>query len=160
MRFAEVVLRVGASLGAWMIFIAHALTLAVLPQADCDPTSATLWRGTLMLGASSALALGFAGSGLPWRESLRWVAALGIGFALWALVAIAPALHGTTISGDALCASLAGVDAVTTRRAGASAPTIERLWAPAQCCILAGGMWQGLRYWLSAPAAKDAPHGD
>jgi len=61
MRFAEIVLRVGASLGAWMIFIGYALTLAVLPRADCDPTADTLWRGTLMLGVTSALALAFAG---------------------------------------------------------------------------------------------------
>jgi len=164
MRFAEIVLRVGASLGAWMIFIGYALTLAVLPRADCDPTADTLWRGTLMLGVTSALALAFAGTGLPWREQLRWVAALGMAVALWALIAIAPALRGTTISGDLLCASLGSglspIDAATAWRGGASAPVIERLWGPVQCGILAGGVWQGLRYWLIGSAAREAPTTD
>jgi len=157
MRLAEVVLRVGASLGAWMIFIGFALTLAALPHADCDPASDTLWRGTLAFGLSSALGLAFAGSGLPWRRSLRWVAALAIALAVLALLAIAPALLHTLVWGDALCSSLSSTGATAAVRAGASAGTLERIWTPVQACVLTAGIWQGLRYWLRAPGMAHGP---
>ena len=50
MSFAEIILRVGASIGGWLTFIGHALTLSVLRQAACDPASDELWRGTLLFG--------------------------------------------------------------------------------------------------------------
>jgi hypothetical protein len=144
MSFAEIILRIGASIGGWMIFLGLCLTLSVLPQADCDPRSDELWRGTLLFALVGALGLLFVARGLEWSRSIRWFALPAAGFALYAAIGILPALTSTSIAGDPLCAiARPTVDTLE----GFEASALERAWPVVQLTVLVFGVWQAFRYW-------------
>lgn len=155
MTFAEIILRIGTAIGGWLIFLGHTLTLSVIAQADCDPASDELWRGTLLFALVSAIGLFFAGRGLQWARSLRWVALPAIVLALLATRTVVPGLLTTTL-GDA---SLCDIAVATAPVAAGHVPTsIERLWPVVQTLVLIFGVVQGVRYWRAASAA--APPSD
>lgn len=144
MTFAEIILRLGSSIGGWLIFAGYGLTLAVLPQADCDPNSSELWRGTLLFAVVSAIGLVFVGRGLQWAGTLRWLTIPAMGLALLAAYGIVPAVTATLFGGQSLCV-IASPNAPSL--AGSSASTLERIWPALQLGVLAAGLAQGIRYW-------------
>ena len=148
MSFADIILRIGAAIGGWLIFIGYALVLAVLHQADCDPRSDELWRGTLLFAALAALALFFVGRGLQWSESIRWFTLPALVLAALAARDILPALLDTTFHGRPLCEiaarTPAGIDL-----AGFEASSVERAWPPSQLAVLLFGVIQAIRYWTA-----------
>ena len=154
MSFAEIILRIGASIGGWLTFIGYALTLAVLPMVDCDPRSDELWRGLLLFGLLSGLALLFVGRGLPWRHSIRWFSIPAIGLAIYAGIGIFPALDATSLNGASLC-GIANPDVSLAELSAIRASTLERVWPVFHFAILAGGIIQASRYWT--PSASDPP---
>lgn len=151
MTFAEIILRIGGAVGGWLIFAGHCLTLAVLPQADCDPGSEELWRGTLLFAAASAVGLIFVGRGLQWAHSLRWLGAASVALALLAGYAVFPGLASTTFGAESLCAiadrSLASLD-------GLRASGVERSWPVLQLLVLGFGVAQAARTWLVSLAPE------
>ena len=151
MSFAEIILRIGASIGGWLIFIGYALTLAVIRQADCDPTSDELWRGTLFFGLLSGLSLLFVGRGLPWRNTIRWFSIPAIGLAVYAGLGIFPALGATSIDGASLC-GLTNTSMSSDELSGFRASNLERIWPVVQLVVLCGGILQSVRYWTSGVA--------
>lgn len=153
MSFADVIFRIGASLGAWLIFIGHGLTVAVIPQADCDPASDTLWRGTLLLAALSGFALLFAGRGLPWRSSIRWFAAVGVALGLVAAKAVWPGVALATLGGEPLCGIAQPTGPIAP---DGLATALERVWPIAQLAVVALGIGQGLRFWRPQPPEPTA----
>jgi hypothetical protein len=148
MTLAEIVLRIGGGLGGWLLFIAHALVIAVVPRADCDPASDEMWIGTLALAAVTvgAVPLLELGMGLPSRESTRWLAVLALPLAGLAAVGVAPALVGTTLDGGPLCA-IAGALPANPELAARSATGVQRIWPMAQLLVLAACSAQAFRYW-------------
>ena len=152
MSFAEIILRIGASIGGWLIFIGLCLTLSVIPEADCDPHSDELWRGTLFFAFLSALGLLFVSRGLQWSHAIRWFALPSAGLALYAAIGIVPALAGTSIAGGPLCA-IASPSASSL--AGFEASPLERVWPVIQLAVLAGGVGQALRYWKAPRKSTD-----
>lgn len=146
MPFAEIFLRIGGGIGGWIIFFAHALIIAALQQADCDPRDDEMWKGTLLLAilcAGGALAMGL---GLPWRSSLRWFALGTVPLAVYAVLGVLPQLVNTTLSGGSLCAIAdrlpEGIDL-----ASYPATTLQRIWPVVQIAVLSGASLQALRYW-------------
>ena len=154
MSFAEIVLRIGTSIAGWLIFIALGLTLAVIPDATCDPGSDEIWRGTLLFGLLSGLSLLFVGRGLPWRESIRWLSVPAMGLAVYAAFGILPAVVGTTLGGESLCA-IADSTASAAELAAIEATGIERIWPILQLSVLAIGTMQGVRYWTGPTERPD-----
>ena len=154
MSFAEIILRIGASIGGWLVFIGFCLILAVLREAECDPASDELWRGTLFFGGLSGLSLLFVGRGLPWRDAIRWLSVPAIGLALYAGFGIAPAIGATSIDGGSLCV-IASPTVSDARLAEFGASTLERAWPVCQLFVLAAGLFQAGRYWI-APMGGDA----
>jgi len=152
MSFAEIILRIGAAIGGWLIFLGLCLTLSVLPQADCDPRSEELWRGTLLFAFVSGLGLLFVARGLEWSRSIRWFALPAAGFALYAANGIAPALIGTSIAGEPLC-SIA--NPVVDSLEGFEASGLERAWPIVELAVLAFGVGQATRYWR-APQERNS----
>lgn len=144
MSFAEIILRAGASVGGWLIFIGLALTLAVVPEADCDPASDELWRGTFLFGLLGLAGLLCVGQGFQWRASLRWFAMPAAGLALYAAYFIFPALTTTSLHGESLCFI---AQSKVPSLEGYSATTIERLWPVLQLSVLGLGVVQSVRYW-------------
>ncbi|MEZ4292605.1 MAG: hypothetical protein R3E53_19530 [Myxococcota bacterium] len=155
MSFAEIVLRLAFAVGGWLIFIGHALTIAALRHASCDPATASPIPGTAFFAVLSALALAGVGLGLPWRAGIRWLAMLGLvlaGFAAWR---VAPAVASTTLGGEGLCGAveagaLQAEDETDPMRpgTGASATDLERLWPVLQLGVFGAGALQALRFAL------------
>ncbi len=152
LSFAEIILRIGTAIGGWLIFIGHALIIAVLPQADCDPTSDQLWRGTLFFGVLSGLALFFVGRGLEWSRALRFFAVPAGLLALYATWQILPAIPTTTIGGASLCA----IAQPTSPIGDVGATPLEQVWPVAQLVVFALGSVQSLRYWRSAADSPES----
>ena len=148
MSFAEIILRVGVSVGGWLIFIGLALTLAVIPEADCHPNSNELWRGTFLFGLLGFAGLLCVGQGFQWRESLRWFAVPAVGLALYAGYFILPALTETSLNGESLCFI---ANSKVPSLEGYAATTVERLWPVLQLTVLGLGVAQSIRYWRLPP---------
>ncbi len=146
MSFAEIILRIGASIGGWLIFIGYALTLAVLREADCDPASDQIWRGTLFFGLLSGLGLLFVGRGLAWRDSIRWFSIPACALALYSGFGLLPGIDATTVGGGSLCV-IANSPLTTAELAAIEASTLERIWTPLTIVVLVAGLVQGARYW-------------
>lgn len=149
MSFAEIILRIGASIGGWLIFLGLCLTLAVIPEADCDPKSDELWRGTLLFALLAGVGLVFVGRGLQWSAALRWFAMPAGALALYAGYGILPAISATSLDGTSLCAI---ANPTVSSLSGYDASSLERAWPIVQIVVLAGGIGQALRYWNAAKA--------
>jgi hypothetical protein len=147
MTFADIISRIGAAIGGWLIFTGHCLTLSVLPQADCDPASDELWRGTLLFAFVSAIALLFVGRGLRWAASLRWLTVPAIGLAALAAWAIAPAIIATSLAGESLCAIAAPTGQTLE---GVVATGVERSWPVVQLGVILFGLVQASRTWIAS----------
>ena len=147
MTFADIISRIGAAIGGWLIFTGHCLTLAVLPQADCDPGSEELWRGTLLFAFVSAIGLAFVGRGLRWASSLRWLTVPAIGLAALAAWAIAPAVVSTSFGGESLCAIAVPIADTLD---GLAATGVERSWPVVQLGVLLFGLVQATRTWVAS----------
>jgi hypothetical protein len=144
MGLGEFVLRLGASLVAWLVVHAHLVWLATLLALGCGPDGDQLWR--LLLG-SAPVAGGFsclfgavrAVPGLA--SSLRWLALPLVVLVPAGLVAAHDAFATATLGGRALCAE-------------APAALWERLWAPVQFGALAVIASMALRAWLAGAAER------
>ena len=147
MSLAEIMFRIAAALGGWLIFLGHALTLLTLTRVECDPMSAGQAQGTAVFAVLSALGLTLVGLGLPWREALRWLAYPALGLAAIVAWEIAPALVETTIDGSNLCRSLRPSISVsgTSVAPGRLATELERAWPVLQLLVLGIGWVQALR---------------
>ncbi|MEM7411676.1 MAG: hypothetical protein AAF430_15710 [Myxococcota bacterium] len=147
MSFAELFLRIGCGLVGWLLIYAHALLLAVVPQADC---SRELFSTTLLFAVFALVAAGLLQGSLHWRSALRWclvpvvplwLLGLGVAFGLWETAAA---------TAPTLCDALAGNTEVTERAGW------ERAWVPAQLGAILACAVSGARYWTT-PDAKAAP---
>jgi hypothetical protein len=154
MSFAEIILRIGAAIGGWLIFLGLCLTLSVLPQADCDPSSDELWRGTLLFAFVGGIGLLFVGRGIEWSRSIRWFALPAAGFAVYAAIGISPALISTSIGGEPLC-TIARPTVASLE--GFEASTLEIAWPVVQLAVLAFGVVQAIRYWRAAQKRSAEP---
>lgn len=148
MSFDEIILRIGASIGGWLIFLALCLTLAILPEADCDPASDELWRGTLFFALLAGLGLFFVSGGLAWSSALRWFALPAGGLALYAGYVVFPGLLSSTLGGASLCGI---ANPTVDSLAGIQATRLERALPIAQIVVLSAGIVQAIRYWNAPP---------
>ena len=153
--FAEIFLRIGGGIGGWIIFFAHALIIAALQQADCDPRDDEMWKGTLLLAILSGGGALTMGLGLPWRASLRWFALGTVPLAVYAVLGVLPEVASTTLGGGSLCAIASGLPEGIDL-ASFPATTLQRIWPVAQIAVLSGGSLQALRYWRD-PHDTDPP---
>ena len=147
MRFAEVFLRLGSALVAWMVIYAHFLWLAVLFRLGCGPDGDEMHR--LLLGlAPVTIGVAFAlRATRPINEihsMLRWLAVPlllllpFIGQSIW------EAIEATFVDDSAFCAS--------------APPSVWQLaWAPAQVVTVMLVLYLAYRVWRSAASDRAVP---
>jgi len=129
MSLAEVFLRIGSSLSAWLMAYAHCLWLAVLPQAICGGKAGDPWAATLGL-ALPTFVLAFVipvGRRTPGiGHILRWFAAPLVLLIPLAARAVLSAFERSNLDGEPLC-----------MQAGAApGGAWEPFWAPVQLVVL------------------------
>lgn len=141
MQFAEVFLRLGTSLVAWMILYAHFLWLAALYAMGCGPDGAemhALLLGLAPLTIGSALLLRMTRPFAEIHSMLRW---LGVPLLLllpFAIRSVWQVLQSVNIGSSAICAD-------------ASPAIWQALWAPVQfivlllCVYMVVGVWRSVK---------------
>jgi len=142
MQFAEVFLRMGTSLVAWMMLYAHFLWLAALYAMGCGPDGAEMHG--LLLGMAP-VTVGFAfllRSTRPFAEihsMLRW---LGVPLLLllpFVIRSVWQVFQAVNIDSSAICAD-------------ASPATWQVLWAPIQLVVLLLCAYMVINIWRSVKA--------
>ena len=111
MRFAEVFLRLGVSLVAWMVVYAYVVWLAALNSIGCGPDGDELHR--LMLGfapfaAGAAFLLGAANRIDGMQGLLRWLGAPLAVLVPLALLSIWTVFVRSNVSAYSICADHSG----------------------------------------------------
>jgi len=136
--FAELCLRLGLVLVAWLLVLAHCLWLAVLPRVDCAANGTLPWLLTLgaaPLVMASAWVLP-SGRRVPGVGHLLRLFALPLPLLLpLAAWATAEGLSAVTLGGGGFCAGVG--------RSG-----WEAWWAPVQATALAVVVWGAARSWM------------
>ncbi len=136
MLVAEVLLRIGCTVIAWLIMYTHCLWLSIIPAVGCQSDGDALWR--LLLGfAPVTLLFGFllntsrkVGSV---HENLRWGVAPLILLIPLSVKAIWPTLMESTVGGLAIC--------------GENTAWWHYWWAPIQLLVLAFIATMAWRAW-------------
>ncbi|MEQ8483181.1 MAG: hypothetical protein RIB46_02345 [Pseudomonadales bacterium] len=126
MSFAEVALRLGTCLVAWMVIYAYLLWVAVLRVSGCDADGEALWRLLLGVAPAAALAAGLVGLTRPIsevHELLRWGRLPLLLLLPLSLAGIWPTFERVTVSGLAICGP-------------GPAPIWQAWWAPLQLLAL------------------------
>ena len=122
MSFAEVLLRLGTALVAWMVVYAYLLWLAALRVSGCDADGDALWRLLLGFAPVAAALSPLVGATRPLADVhriLRWASAPLLLLVPLAAVAIWPTWQRATVAGLDVCAA-------------APADAWQVWWAPAQ----------------------------
>lgn len=139
MQFAEVFLRLGLALVAWMVVYAHFLWLATLHVMGCGPDGDEMHK--LLLGvAPFTIGLSFAlRATRPFGEIhslLRWLGVPLILLTPLAFRAVWQVSQSVYIAGASICG-------------GATPPTWQSVWVPAQLVTLTLALFMIFRVWRS-----------
>jgi hypothetical protein len=125
--FAELFLRLGTALVAWMVLIAYFLWLAAVRVSGCSPDGDALWRLLLVFAPLASLAAPLVGSTRPLDDVHRILRRGWVVLALLvplALASVWATLQRATLSGLEICG-------------GGEAPAWQVWWAPVQLAAMA-----------------------
>jgi len=147
---AEIVLQAGSGIGGWLIALGYGLVLAVVPVGGCLGSGDETFRGTFVFGAIAVLTALMLELSMPWKKSLRWMAALAGALLIFAAYRISPFLQTATLEGGHLCRDLAPEPPL------AAVPGWHLYWAPFHLSVIALLLLQALRTWRSSPASREA----
>ena len=106
MTVAELLLRIGCTIVAWLIMYTHCLWLAVLPRVGCGSDGDELWRvllGMVPITLLFTALIGAANKVDSVRDSLRWGAAPFALLLPLAILAIWPTLISSTLGDSGIC---------------------------------------------------------
>lgn len=144
MRFAEVFLRLGTALVAWMVLYAHFLWLAALYAMGCGPDGDEMHRlllGLVPITCGAALALRVTRPFAEIHSMLRW---LGVPLLLLLPFAIRSVWHtfrGANLDAAAICA-------------GGPPTTWQLAWSPVQVATLVLVSYMVVRVWRTVARDK------
>ena len=122
MRFAEVFLRLGCALVAWMVTFAYIVWLAALHAMGCGPDGDEIYRLLLGMAPAAALMALLLRATHPFHEIHRMLSWLAVPLALllpFALRNVWHVLETVNLNGEAICAT-------------AEPPGWQQIWAPVQ----------------------------
>jgi hypothetical protein len=139
-RFAEVFLRLGASLVAWMMLFAHFLWLAAVYVMECGADGDEMYRlllGLAPLTCGFALLLRVTRPYVEVHSMLRWLAVPLLLLMPFALRSIWQAFRNVNINSSPLCANT-------------EATAWQQLWAPIQLVTLVFVCYLVVKLWLDS----------
>ena len=142
MTFAEVFLRLGSALVAWMVVYAYYLWTAILRQAGCVAESDEMYRlilGMAPLAAAFSFLLRVTRTMQEVHNALRWLSVPFLLLVPAALLSIWAVLMRVNVGGQAMCDD--------------SAISLWQLWwAPLQICTVGLTAAMMLRVWRTNSA--------
>ena len=144
MTFAEVLLRLGSHMVAWLVIYTHCIWLAIIPQVGCGSESDELYRLVLLLAPMALLGSCLLGIAGPLRSVvgyLRWLALPLVVLVPLAARPVAMAFAATSMEGLGLCS-------------GAAAGFWERVWAPCQALALLSVAVMSVRFFARASGGQ------
>lgn len=106
MTVAEVLLRIGCTIVAWLLLYTHCLWLSVVKQVGCESDGDALWRlllGLIPVTISFGLLIGAANKVSSVQPMLRWGAAPLVVLIPLALFAIWPTYTASTLASNPIC---------------------------------------------------------
>lgn len=126
---------------------AYGLVLTVIPIGACAGSGDETFRGAFVFGVIAALTALMIELSMPWRQSMRWMAALAGLLVAFAAYRIAPFLVTATLDGAHLCSDLApGSPEIV-------APGWHRYWTPFHLSVIGLLLLQAFRTLRSVPLA-------
>ena len=143
-------MRAGSGIGGWVIAFGYGLVLSVIPVGSCLGGGDETFRGVFVFGAIAALTALMLELSMPWKKSLRWMAAVSGALLIFAAYRISPFLQTATLDGAHLCRDLAPEPPLT------AVPGWHLYWAPFQLSVIGLLLLQALRSWRSSPASGEA----
>ena len=144
MRFAELILRLGTALVAWMMLFAHMLWLAVVSRIDCGPDGTEIHAVLLGLAPVAvvfAALLPVVRPLIDVHRILRWLAVPWILLLPLSMLSIRQ-VHAAVGSGD-------------TGICGVTAAFWHAAWAPAQLVTVVVVGWLLVRQFRSAQSLEN-----
>jgi hypothetical protein len=144
MRFAEVFLRLGSALVAWMLLFTHFLWLAALHAMGCGPDGAEMHKlllGLIPLTCGASLLIGVTQPFAEIHALLRWLTIPLLLLLPFALRSVWDVVQTVNIDGAGVCA-------------GSQPAVWAQLWAPAQVITLALALFMILRGWRRIPGSR------
>ena len=145
---AEVVLRVGAGVGGWVIAFAYGLVLASLPIGACTFEGDETFRGASVFGLIAALTAVLLGLSMPWKQSLRWMATVAGLMLLVGGYRLEPFLTAATLDGAHLCRDLASAPAEL------AVSWWHPYWAPFHLLVVSALLLQAVRTLRGGPGGS------
>jgi hypothetical protein len=109
MTFAEVLLRLGTALVAWMVLYAYLLWLATLRVSGCDADGDALWRLLLGIAPLAVMLSPLVGASRPLidvHRILRWGSLPLLLLVPLAVAAVWPTWERATLGGLDVCSDL------------------------------------------------------
>lgn len=140
MRFAEVLLRLGSVLVAWMILFAYFVWIAVVEKAGCGANGADIYRlllGMAPIAVAASFLLRLTRRFVEIHRILRWLGLPLIAMLVLVLPAIWQVFSDVNLGGGTVC------------------PAMERslwqiAWAPGQIVAVGICTWMMIAVWRTA----------
>ena len=146
---ASVFLRLGITLVAYMVLVAHLLMLAIVPQTKCTGEGTEIW---VAIFAMSPLTFIFALLLLASRplksvvQMLKWGCVFIVLLLPFALIATLPIFGSTTLGNAPICPGISAYSNLVWQQA----------WAPLQMGLIVLIGVQAARYWYMAHKQAEA----
>lgn len=140
MTVAEILLRIGCTIVAWLVIYTHCLWLAVVKQVGCESDGDALWRlllGLIPVTFAFGLLIGAANKVGSVQPMLRLGAAPLVLLVPLAIFAVWSTFEASTLGNDPIC----GIPDVTW----------HRWWGPAQFLIVLYISIMAYRNWRYQP---------
>jgi hypothetical protein len=141
MSFAEIFLRLGSALVAWMVLYSYYLWVAILRQAGCGADGDELYRlllGMAPLTVGISILLRVTRPLADVHRALRWLSVPMLFLIPAAILSIWSVMARVTFGGEGICAP--------------AAPSAwQTWWAPVQVVTVLISSWMLIRLWRREP---------